>query len=98
MSRLVNLVHVKVAEGYLDKIQDAMLTNARQSVLEENCHQFDVVVSLEDDHSFVFYEVYEDKAALDAHRKTAHFLAYWKLIGELGDNIQRSAQLYALLD
>ena len=61
MSRLVNLVHVKVAEGYLDKIQDAMLTNARQSVLEENCHQFDVVVSQEDDHSFVFYEVYETR-------------------------------------
>ena len=98
MSRLVNLVHVKVAEGYLDKIKDAMLTNARKSVLEVNCHQFDVVVSQEDDHSFVFYEVYEDKAALDAHRETAHFLAYWKLVGELGDNIQRSAQLYTLLD
>ena len=98
MSRLVNLVHVKVAEGYLDQIQDAILTNAQQSVLEENCHQFDVVVSQEDDHSFVFYEVYEDKAALDAHRETAHFQDYWKLIGELGDNIQRSAQLYTLLD
>ena len=98
MSRLVNLVHVKVAEGYLDKIQDAMLANARNSVLEEKCHQFDVVVSKEDDHSFIFYEVYEDEAALDAHRETAHFQAYWKLIGELGDNIQRSAQLYTRVD
>ena len=98
MSRLVNLVHVKVAEGYLDKIQDAMLANARYSVLEEKCHQFDVVVSKENDHSFVFYEVYEDEAALDAHRETAHFQAYWKLIGELGDNIQRSAQLYTRVD
>ena len=98
MSRLVNLVHVKVAEGYLDKIQDAMLNNARHSVHEDQCHQFDVVVSQEDDHSFVFYEVYENEAALDAHRETAHFQAYWRLIGELGDNIQRSAQLYTLFD
>ena len=98
MSRLVNLVHVKVAEGYLDKIQDAMLANARHSVLEENCHQFDVVVSKENDHSFVFYEVYEDEAALNAHRKTAHFQAYWNVIVELGDNIQRSAQLYTIID
>ena len=98
MSRLVNLVHVKVAEGYLDKIHDAMLNNARHSVLEEQCHQFDVVVSQEDDHCFVFYEVYEDEAALVAHRKTAHFQTYWKLIGELGDKIQRSAQIYTLLD
>ena len=98
MSRLVNLVHVKVAEGYLDKIQDAMLANARNSVLEEKCHQFDVVVSKEDDHRLIFYEVYEDEAALDAHRETAHFQAYWKLIGELGDNIQRSAQLYTRVD
>ena len=66
--------------------------------LKKIATQFDVVVSQEDDHIFVFYEFYEDKAALDAHRETAHFLAYWKLIGELGDNVRRSAQLYTLLD
>ena len=98
MSRLVNLVHVKVAEGYLDKIQDAMLNNARHSILEEQCHRFDVVVSQEDDHSFVFYEVYEDEAALKAHRETEHFKTYWRLVGELDDNIQRSARIYSLVD
>jgi len=98
MSKLVNLVHVTVAEGYLDQIKDAMLANARNSVKEEKCYQFDVIVSENDDHSFVFYEVYEDEAALDSHRETEHFKAYWKLVGELGDNIQRSAQLYTIVD
>ena len=36
--------------------------------------------------------------AMVAHRETPHFQAYWRLVGELGDNIQRSAQLYTLLD
>ena len=98
MSRLVNLVHVKVAKGYLDIIQEPMLANARLSVLEKGCHQFDIIVSGEDDHSFVFYEVYEDEAALKAHRETEHFKTYWRLVGELDDNIQRSARIYSLVD
>lgn len=98
MSKLVNLVHVKVADGYLDQIQDVMLVNASNSIQEDKCYQFDVMVSEKDDHSFVFYEVYEDEAALASHRETEHFQTYWKLVGELGDNIQRSAQLYTIVD
>lgn len=98
MSKLVNLVHVKVAKEHLYKIQDAMLANARNSILEKGCHQFDVVVSKDDDHSFVFYEVYDDEVALETHRETEHFQKYWKLVGELGDQIQRSAQLYTIVD
>ena len=84
MGKLVNLVHVTVAHGHLDKIKPAMFENAQSSVKEDKCHQFDVAVSNDDDHKFVFYEVYDDQAALDAHRETDHFKAYWKLVGELG--------------
>lgn len=96
MAKLVNLVHVTVAAGYLEKIKPAMLANARSSVQEDGCHQFDVVVSGDDDHKFVFYDVYDDQAALDAHRQTDHFKTYWKILEELGGNIQRSVQLYTI--
>jgi quinol monooxygenase YgiN len=42
----------------------------------------------------MFYEVYKDAEALAAHRKTPHFLNYWNLMQELGDKVERSAQLY----
>ena len=58
MGKLVNLVHVTVALGYLEKIKPAMLDNAR--------------------------------------RQTDHFKAYWKILEELGDNLQRQVQLYAI--
>jgi len=74
------------------------MNNARKSILEEKCYQFDVIVSKEDDHSFIFYEVYEDASALEFHRKTSHFQAYWKLLAELGENIQRTAELYTIVD
>jgi len=94
MGKLVNLVQVTVAAGYLETIKPAMLENARSSVREAGCHQFDVVVSNDDDHKFVFYEVYDDQAALDAHREADHFKAYWKILEELGGNLQRQVQLY----
>ena len=50
-----------------------MLHNAEQSVLENDCYQFDVIVSQEDENTFMFYEVYKDEAALEAHRNAPHY-------------------------
>ncbi len=98
MAKLVNVVHVTVADGYLDQLKGPMMENARRSVEEAGCHQFDVIVSGDDDHTFMFYEVYDDEAALASHRETAHFKAYWHLLAELGDKVQRTPQLYWVVD
>ena len=94
MSNLVLIVNVKVNPDYTEQLKPAMLENAAQSVQEEDCYQFDVSVSQDDENSFVFYEVYKDADALAAHRQTPHFLAYWNMLEELGDNVARTAQLY----
>ena len=94
MSDLVLVVTVQVRPEYRDRLKPAMLENAAQSVLEEDCYQFDVTVSQEDENIFMFYEVYKDEEALAAHRKTPHFLDYWNLMEELGDNVKREAQLF----
>ncbi|MDA0240953.1 MAG: putative quinol monooxygenase [Proteobacteria bacterium] len=98
MANLVNVVNFRVKPGYLDQIKPAMLENAAESVKEPDCYQFDVIQSDDDDHSFLFYEVYKDEAALSTHRTTTHFLTYWCLLEELGDNVERSAQLYHVIE
>jgi quinol monooxygenase YgiN len=94
MSNLVLVVTVKVRPEYVEKLKPAMLENAAKSVQEATCYQFDVIVSQDDEHTFMFYEVYKDEQALADHRQTPHFLTYWNLMQELGDYVQRTAQLF----
>lgn len=49
---------------------------ARVLAEEPGCRQFDVLVGEESDDVVVLYEVYEDRAALEAHGHTAYFQAY----------------------
>ena len=52
----------------------AMIANARTSVAEESgCRQFDVCISERDPNDVFLYEVYDSKAAFDAHLASAHF-------------------------
>ena len=98
MSNLVLVVTVKVQPEFVAKLKPAMLENAAQSVQEENCYQFDVIVSQDDENTFMFYEVYKDEQALADHRQTPHFLNYWNSMQELGDNVERNAQLFNKLN
>jgi quinol monooxygenase YgiN len=51
-----------------------MLENARASrETEPGCRVFDVCVDPADKTSVFLYEVYDDRAAFDAHLATAHF-------------------------
>lgn len=94
MSHLVLVVTVKADPSVVDRLKPAMLHNAEQSALEETCYQFDVVVSQDDENTFLFYEVYKDEEALAEHRKSQHFLNYFNLMQELGDKVERVAQLH----
>ena len=56
---------------------EAMLENARVSkALEAGCRQFDVCVSEEDPAKVFLYEVYDDRAAFEAHLATGHYKAF----------------------
>ncbi len=97
MSRLANIVVVKVDPSVIDRIKPAMLENAHNSVKEAGCLQFDVVQSQADENTYLFYEIYTDEAALASHRETAHFKKYWDLLAELGDKVAREAVLYDVI-
>ncbi|MGW9349139.1 putative quinol monooxygenase [Nocardiopsis flavescens] len=72
------IVSLQVRPGELDGFTEAITENALRSFTDEpGCLYFDVAVDEEDDHHFVFYELYRDREALDAHRAAPHF-ARWR--------------------
>ena len=71
-------VNLQVRPGHLEPFLAAITENAQRSFADEaGCVYFDVSQDGADDHRFVFYELYVDAAALDAHRSAPHF-ATWR--------------------
>ena len=75
---LALVVSLQVKPGHRDAFLAAITEQAKRSFTNEpGCRYFDVTVDTTDDHRFVFYELYADHAALDAHRAAPHF-AVWR--------------------
>lgn len=74
---LVVLVQVTVKTEMLAEFERAILINADTArTRERGCVRFDVSQREEDPAQWLFYEVYKDAAAFDAHRASPHFAAY----------------------
>jgi len=59
--------------------------DASSSVRDEpGCRVFDVLTSDDSDDLVVLHEIYDDKAAFEAHRETPHFAAFVKAIERFG--------------
>jgi quinol monooxygenase YgiN len=66
-----------VKTGHAAEFLPAMTENARASrECEPGCRQFDVCADPNDPHVIFLYELYDDRAAFDAHLATAHFKAF----------------------
>ena len=75
---LALVVSLQVKPGHRDAFLAAITENATRSFTDEpGCRYFDVTVDTADDHHFVFYELYADQAAIEAHRAAPHF-AVWR--------------------
>ena len=76
-------VSLQVKPGHRDAFLAAITENAKRSFTDEpGCVQFDVVVDAADDHHFLFYELYTDQAAFEAHRAAPHFTAWRQAAAE----------------
>ena len=76
-----------VKAGHAAAFLPAMLENARASrEREPGCRQFDVCADPNDARVIFLYELYDDRAAFDAHRATAHFKAF---DAEVGPRVER---------
>jgi len=71
------LVHLHVKTECLDQFVTETKTNARNSRQEPGVVRFDVIQQVDDPSRFVFFELYRDEQAIEAHRGTAHY-AKWR--------------------
>ena len=79
-------VTVKVKPGRMDGFIEATLGDARGSVGDEpGCFRFDVLKSGTDPDTLHLYEVYEDNAALEAHRQAPHYLKWRSTVSDWVD-------------
>ncbi len=77
-------VHIK--PGHRDAFVEAVLDDARGSVGDEpGCFRFDVLQDESDPNCVHLYEVYQDQAALEAHRQAPHYLKWRSIVGDWFD-------------
>jgi quinol monooxygenase YgiN len=72
------VVSLQVHPHRLDDFLAAIGQNAERSFRDEvGCRYFDVTQDRDDPLHFIFYELYRDEAAVEAHRAAPHF-ADWR--------------------
>jgi quinol monooxygenase YgiN len=73
----VIVVDFKIKPGRMADFRKLIDDNARASVRDEpGCSRFDVCANRKDADRVLLYEIYDDRAAFDAHLKTRHFAVF----------------------
>jgi autoinducer 2-degrading protein len=72
----VNAVDLDIVPAERDNYLAALTENGKASVTEPGCHAFNIQVLASDPNHVFIYEVYDNEAALQAHRATEHFKKY----------------------
>ena len=72
----VNVVEIDVVPSDRDSYLAAITENGAATVKEPGCRRFDILNLASDPNHFLLYEIYENEAALKAHRETDHFKKY----------------------
>jgi autoinducer 2-degrading protein len=58
--------------------------NAADSLANEvGCHQFDITQDPDNPTKIFLYELYDDAAAFDLHKKASHYLEFNRLVSEM---------------
>ena len=80
----VVIVDFRIKSERLAAFMPLMLENARLSrETEPGCRQFDVCVDPADKTSVFLYEIYDNRAAFDAHLATTHFKRFDVAVGPM---------------
>jgi len=74
--QFVNAVDLDIVPAERDAFLAAIKENGAASVKEPGCRTFNIHVSAKDPKQVFLYEVYDNAAALESHRQTAHFKKY----------------------
>jgi quinol monooxygenase YgiN len=94
---IVLKVDMLVKPGAEDKCKEYIRILQEHSRREPGCLMYVGHQSAQDPRRFLFYEQYDDAAALDAHRNSPHFKQY--VIGGLDAIMEsRSRELYNVVE
>ena len=67
-------VTIQIKPGFSEQFTQASFGDAEGSVRDEpGCFRFDILSNDSDPNRFHLYEVYQDQAALEAHRNAPHY-------------------------
>ena len=84
MTRFAIQVTLKLHPGQAEAFRPHILANAEAAVRDEpECHDFQVFQAKDDPDTFLLFEVYTNAAALDVHRQTPHYQAFYEAANEL---------------
>lgn len=84
VSPVALVISIRVRPGLREAFLTGISRNAVCALRDEpGCLRFDVVGDPGDTDAFWVYEVFADEAALAAHRRTPHFLAWQEEKAEL---------------
>ena len=72
----IHAVTLDINPADMPKFMEAIKENGAASVKEPGCRTFNIHVSAKDPNQVFLYEVYDNAAALDSHRQSAHFKKY----------------------
>lgn len=94
-------VRFRVSDADAARFTEMVAAQARNSLEREPaCRRFDVWTDAAEPGVFFLYELYDDRAAFDAHLETAHYLAFntacqglveEKVVALYGDGLQVGA-------
>jgi quinol monooxygenase YgiN len=73
---IVNAINLDVPADQFDKFMEVAKENAVASAKDPGCREFSIMASKDDPHHIMFFEVYDNEAALEFHRNTEHFKKY----------------------
>ena len=79
----IHAVDIDVVPGQIDNYLAALKENGAASVKEPGCREFNISVSEKDPNHVFLFEVYDNAAALEAHRATDHFKKYAATVKEM---------------
>jgi len=96
MARVLNALW-KAKEGQEEVILNVLKTMTPLSRAEPGCRHYQAHRAVEDSRLFFLYEVYDDAAAVDAHRASTHFQTH--VVGTALPNLEsREVTVFEMLD
>ncbi len=79
----VNVVDLDIKPGQVEKFIAFAKQNGADAVKEPGCREHNIVVSKTDPNHIMLFEVYDNEAALNAHKATDHFKKFLAATGDL---------------